>query len=257
MTVMRPEGDAMTPLEADCVETIIIGGGQAGLSAAYHLRRKGRPFLVLDAGERTGDAWRDRWDSLHLFTPALYSSLPGMHFPAPAWSFPTKDEMGDYLESYAEHFGLAVRSGVSVHELTREGDRFCVSAGDLRLEASNVIVATGALTGSRRSRCSRRSSIRGSCSFTRSNTATPASCSRETRCSWARATRGPRSPTSSRIPGTASSQARVPDRFPFATALGGAAWAFGRSGSSPITWSGSTRGSVAALARSSPAEASR
>ena len=134
----------MTPLEADCVETIIIGGGQAGLSAAYHLRRKGRPFLVLDAGERTGDAWRDRWDSLHLFTPALYSSLPGMHFPAPAWSFPTKDEMGDYLESYAEHFGLAVRSGVSVHELTRDGDRFRVSAGDLHLEASNVIVATGA-----------------------------------------------------------------------------------------------------------------
>ena len=134
----------MTPLEADYVETIIIGGGQAGLAAGYHLRRQGRPFLILDAGERTGDAWRDRWDSLRLFTPALFDSLPGMPFPAPAWSFPTKDEMGDYLERYAEHFDLPVRSGISVQGLTRAGDRFLVSAGDLRLEASNVIVATGA-----------------------------------------------------------------------------------------------------------------
>ena len=134
----------MTPLEADYVETIIIGGGQAGLAAGYHLRRQGRPFLILDAGERTGDAWRDRWDSLRLFTPALFDSLPGMRFPAPAWSFPTKDEMGDYLERYAEHFDLPVRSGISVQGLTRAGDRFLVSAGDLRLEASHVIVATGA-----------------------------------------------------------------------------------------------------------------
>jgi putative flavoprotein involved in K+ transport len=134
----------MTPLEANYVETIIIGGGQAGLAAGYHVRRQGRPFLILDAGERTGDAWRDRWDSLCLFTPALFDSLPGMRFPAPAWSFPTKDEMGDYLERYAEYFDLPVRSGISVQGLTRAGDRFLVSAGDLRLEASNVIVATGA-----------------------------------------------------------------------------------------------------------------
>ena len=134
----------MTPLEADYVETIIIGGGQAGLAAGYHLRRQGRPFLILDAGERTGDAWRDRWDSLRLFTPALFDSLPGMPFPAPAWSFPTKDEMGNYLERYAEYFDLPVRSGISVQRLTRAGDRFLVSAGDLRLEASHVIVAIGA-----------------------------------------------------------------------------------------------------------------
>ena len=131
-------------LEADYVETIVIGGGQAGLTAGYYLRRHGCPFLILDAGERIGDSWRDRWDSLRLFTPAHFSRLPGMPFPARNWSFPTKDEMGDYLERYAEDFELPVRSGVSVHRVTRDGDRFLVAAGDLLLEASNVIVATGA-----------------------------------------------------------------------------------------------------------------
>src|SRR5262245_20223866 len=133
-----------TTLEPEYVETIVIGRGQAGLAAGYHLQRHGRPFLILDAGERVGDSWRERWDSLRLFTPAFFSSLPGMRFPAPRWSFPTKDEMGDYMQRYAEHFELPVRSGISVHRLARTGDRFLVSAGEMRVEASNVIVATGA-----------------------------------------------------------------------------------------------------------------
>ena len=70
-------------LEAEYVETIVIGGGQAGLAAGYHLRRHGRPFLILDAGERVGDSWRDRWDSLRLFTPAHFSRLPGMNCGSP------------------------------------------------------------------------------------------------------------------------------------------------------------------------------
>ena len=133
-----------TTLENDYVETIVVGGGQAGLTAGYYLRRHGCPFLILDAGDRIGDSWRDRWDSLRLFSPAHFSRLPGMPFPARNWSFPTKDEMGDYLERYAEHFELPVRSGVSVHRVSRAGDLFLVSAGELRLEAANVIVATGA-----------------------------------------------------------------------------------------------------------------
>jgi putative flavoprotein involved in K+ transport len=133
-----------TTLETDYVETIVIGGGQAGLAVGYYLKQRGRPFLILDAGERIGDSWRERWDSLRLFTPAFFSRLPGMPLPAPRWSFPTKDEMGDYLERYAEHFELPVRSGISVHRVERDGDRYLVSAGELRLEASNVIVATGA-----------------------------------------------------------------------------------------------------------------
>jgi putative flavoprotein involved in K+ transport len=123
---------------------VIIGGGQAGLAVAYQLKRRGLPFLILDAHERIGDAWRQRWDSLRLFTPAKYDGLPGMRYPAPGWSFPTKDEMGDYLEAYAERFELPARTGVKVDRVSQDGDRYVVEADELRLEADRVIVASGA-----------------------------------------------------------------------------------------------------------------
>jgi len=126
------------------IETVIVGGGQAGLAVAYHLKKRGQPFLILDAHERIGDSWRGRWDSLRLFTPAKYDGLPGMRFPAPGWSFPTKDEMGDYLESYAERFELPAHTGVTVERVSRDGDRYVVESGELRLEADRVIVASGA-----------------------------------------------------------------------------------------------------------------
>ena len=125
-------------------ETVIIGGGQAGLAAGYHLKKRGRPFVILDAGERVGDSWRRRWDSLRLFTPAKYDGLPGLRFPAPRWSFPTKDEMGDYLEAYAERFELPVRTGVYVDRVFRDGDGYVVESGHQSFEADNVIVASGA-----------------------------------------------------------------------------------------------------------------
>jgi putative flavoprotein involved in K+ transport len=130
--------------DSDFVETVIIGGGQAGLTAAYHLAKHDRSFVILDANERIGDAWRKRWDSLRLFTPACFSGLPGWPFPAPAWSFPTKDELADYLEAYAARFELPVRTGVSVERLSKVDGRFVVSAGELRFEAENIVVATGA-----------------------------------------------------------------------------------------------------------------
>jgi putative flavoprotein involved in K+ transport len=123
------------------IETVVIGGGQAGLSVGYFLKQQGRDFVILDAHERIGDAWRTRWDSLRLFTPARFSGLAGMRFPAPPFHFPTKDEMADYLESYARHFNLPVRTGVRVEKLTKEGNRFIVVAGDRRFEAENVVVA--------------------------------------------------------------------------------------------------------------------
>jgi len=125
-------------------ETVVIGGGQAGLSVGYHLAKLGRPFVILDANERIGDAWRKRWDSLRLFTPAKYDGLAGMRFPAPTVSFPTKDEMADYLAAYAARFDLPFRTGVGVDGLWQEGDRYVISSGDRRFEADNVVVATGA-----------------------------------------------------------------------------------------------------------------
>ena len=125
------------------VETVIIGGGQAGLSVGYLLAKEGRSFVILDAHERIGDSWRKRWDSLRVFTMARYNGLPGMAFPAPARSLPTKEEVADYLEAYAARFDLPVRSGVRADGVTKEGDRYIVTAGD-RFEADNVVVASGA-----------------------------------------------------------------------------------------------------------------
>jgi putative flavoprotein involved in K+ transport len=125
-------------------ETVVIGGGQAGLAVGYHLTRLGRPFVILDANERVGDSWRQRWDSLRVFTPARLDGLPGMPFPAPASSFPTKDEVADYLAAYAARFDLPVRTGVRVDGLTRSGGRFLVTSADRRYEAATVVVAPGA-----------------------------------------------------------------------------------------------------------------
>jgi putative flavoprotein involved in K+ transport len=125
------------------VETLIIGAGQAGLATAYHLTRAGRDVLVVEAQERVGDGWRQQWDTLRLYSPARYDGLPGMGFPAPAWSFPGKDEVADYFESYAEHFDLPVRLGQRVDRLEADGDRFLATLGDRTIGADNVVVATG------------------------------------------------------------------------------------------------------------------
>jgi putative flavoprotein involved in K+ transport len=131
----------MSPTQPESINTIVIGAGQAGLSTGYHLARRQVPFLILEANERVGDTWRRRWDSLRLFTPAKMDSLDGMRFPAPGNSFPTKDEMGDYLEAYARRFNLPVRTGTRVESLSRQGERFLVTAGDRQWLADNVVVA--------------------------------------------------------------------------------------------------------------------
>ena len=123
------------------IQTIVIGGGQAGLSVGYHLAKRGISFQIIDANPRIGDAWRNRWDSLRLFTPARYAGLPGSPFPARGDSFPSKQEMADYLESYAQRFHLPVQAGVKVDQLAKEGDHFVVRAGSQRFESDNVVVA--------------------------------------------------------------------------------------------------------------------
>jgi putative flavoprotein involved in K+ transport len=131
-------------MKKERIDTVVIGGGQAGLAAGYYLARKKRDFVILDEHDRAGDSWRKRWDSLRLFTPARFDNLPGMAFPARSGPFPTKDEMAGYLEAYTARFDLPVQPGVRVDELTRDGERYLVRAGDRRLEADYVVVATGA-----------------------------------------------------------------------------------------------------------------
>jgi putative flavoprotein involved in K+ transport len=134
-------GEARALGERTRVQTLVIGGGQAGLAVGYHLARREFSFLIIDANERTGDSWRNRWDSLRLFTPARYNALPGMPLPGPAHSFSTKDEVADYLETYAARFDLPLRMSLKVDRLSRPGDRFVVDAGDQGFEAENVVVA--------------------------------------------------------------------------------------------------------------------
>src|SRR3970282_2117008 len=96
------------------VESVIIGGGQAGLSVGYYLAQRGLPFMILDQNDRIGDAWRKRWDSLRLFTPSRYSGVPGRLFPGSLPPYPTKDKPPDYLEPYPRQFQLPIRTGVKV-----------------------------------------------------------------------------------------------------------------------------------------------
>jgi putative flavoprotein involved in K+ transport len=123
------------------IQTVVIGGGQSGLSVGYHLKRRGLPFLILEAHDRIGDSWRQRWKSLRLFTPARFDGLDGLPFPAPAHSFPTKDEMAGYLETYAKHFELPIRTHTRVDRLSREGSRYLISARGRRIEAEHVVIA--------------------------------------------------------------------------------------------------------------------
>jgi putative flavoprotein involved in K+ transport len=125
------------------IETAIIGAGQAGLATAYHLQRLGRPCLILDANPHVGDNWRAQWDSLRLYSPARYDGLPGLPFPGPRWSYPTKDQVADYLTAYAERFELPVRTLARVDRLQAVDGKYMLQLGADRIIADNVVVATG------------------------------------------------------------------------------------------------------------------
>ena len=127
--------------ESIVLDTIVIGGGQAGLTVGYHLKARGLDFIILDAGARVGDAWRKRWDSLRLFTQSRMNGLPGMPYPGSGEAFIGKDEIADYLEDYAQTMELPVRLGVRVEHVGRSGDGYSVLAGGETYRARNVVVA--------------------------------------------------------------------------------------------------------------------
>ena len=133
-------GDDRDPVQ---VETVVIGGGQVGLATGYHLARRGRAFVILDAGRRVGDNWRSHWDSLRLYSPARVAGLPGMRFPAPPASYPTKDQMADFLETYAARFDLPVRTGVRVTRLARRDGAYLVGTDGPSVRCDYVVVASG------------------------------------------------------------------------------------------------------------------
>ncbi len=125
------------------VGVLVIGGGQAGVSVAYYLKKSGVDFLVVDNGTEIGQSWRGRWNSLRLFTAAKHNNLPGTRFPGNPDHIPGKDEMADYLAGYVRRFDLPVRLGVEVDQLAREGSRYVATAGDVQFVADQVVVATG------------------------------------------------------------------------------------------------------------------
>lgn len=127
------------------LDVLVIGGGQAGLAMGYYLKRAGHRFQIVERQGRLGDSWRNRYDSLVLFTPRAYSALPGLAVPGDPEGYPSKDEVADYLERYACHFGLPVLLETGIRSLTRldGGFRARTDAGEI-IDARAVVLATGA-----------------------------------------------------------------------------------------------------------------
>jgi putative flavoprotein involved in K+ transport len=139
-TAAQPEARAQPAGDS---EVAVIGAGQAGLAMGYFLLQKGIPFVILERADSIGPAWRERWDSLTLFTPRRYSSLPGLPFPGDPDGYPTRDEVINYLERYAETFDLPVELSSEVRELRAEEGRFELEVDGRTRSAEQVVVATG------------------------------------------------------------------------------------------------------------------
>jgi putative flavoprotein involved in K+ transport len=124
-------------------DIVVIGGGQSGLAAGYYLKKMKKEFIIFDDNEKTGDQWRQRWDSLKLFTPSQHDNLPGMQFDLPKNSYPSKNQMAGFLGEYVEKYNLPVITNVKVNSLVSRDNLFEIDSSAGRLTADKVIVATG------------------------------------------------------------------------------------------------------------------
>ncbi len=125
-------------------DVVIVGAGQAGIAMGYYLKQSGISFVMVDDYSKIGDVWRNRYDSLVLFTPRNYSALPGLEMKGSSNGFPTKDEMADYLEAYVRHFNLPVKLNTTVEKINKNTHVFEVVTNRGVIKSSQVVVATGA-----------------------------------------------------------------------------------------------------------------
>src|SRR5690348_86240 len=127
------------------LDVLVIGGGQAGLALGYYLQKTPYRFQIVEGNARIGDSWRKRYDSLVLFTPRALSALPGLPVPGDPQGYATKDEIADYLETYARHFDLPVATGTSIQSLERQEDGYhATTQSGASLNARAVVLASGA-----------------------------------------------------------------------------------------------------------------
>ncbi|ALI99461.1 flavin-containing monooxygenase [Rufibacter tibetensis] len=140
---MQPESQTLPPQEQQTVyDVIVIGAGQAGLAMGYYLHLQQKNFLLVEAASQLGQSWRNRYDSLRLFTPAEYCQLPGLPLLLPEGYYPTKDEIADYLKQYANHFKLPVALGQKVVQVTKPDDLFYIQTTSQTFQARQVVIAT-------------------------------------------------------------------------------------------------------------------
>ena len=125
------------------LDYVVIGGAQAGLSMAYHLKTMDKKFIVVDGEHEVGASWLNRWDSLKLFTPTEYNHLPGLKFDAPKGHYPTKVEVANYFKQYVKQFQIPVQLNTLITSVRKTKEGFFVTHKDGEIKAKNVIVATG------------------------------------------------------------------------------------------------------------------
>jgi putative flavoprotein involved in K+ transport len=125
-------------------EIVVVGGGQTGLAIGYFLKRQGRDFTILEADDESAAAWRQRWDSLRLFTPVRRNGLPGRPFPGDPGAYPGRDEVVAYLTDYAREMDLPVEFGSRVRAVRASDDGgYIVELDDRTMRARQVVIATG------------------------------------------------------------------------------------------------------------------